>query len=144
MVSRNEVLLTVALLISAKWAAQLWLEHLNRKHVLAHAASVPEAFQQIIDPPTYHKSVEYTLAKSRLHRAELTWDAVVLLVVLGSGILPLLFNRFTYAFGYSAWSLAAFLFATGMVLTIVDLPWDWYAQFRLEERFGFNTTTHKL
>ena len=31
-----------------------------------------------------------------------------------------------------------------MALSLPGLPLDWYDQFRLEERFGFNTTTQKL
>ena len=38
----------------------------------------------------------------------------------------------------------AFLFVIGLALSLAGLPLDWYAQFRLEERFGFNTTTQKL
>jgi STE24 endopeptidase len=37
--------------------------------------------------------------------------------------------------------MAGFLFAVGIALSIVSLPFGWYAQFKLEGRFGFNTTT---
>src|SRR4030095_15116309 len=37
--------------------------------------------------------------------------------------------------------LAGFLFLTGIALSIPGLPFAWYAQFKLEARFGFNTTT---
>jgi STE24 endopeptidase len=40
--------------------------------------------------------------------------------------------------------MAAFLFVVGVGLALFGLPFDWFAQFRLEERFGFNTTTPKL
>ena len=40
--------------------------------------------------------------------------------------------------------MAAFLFVVGVALSLTSLPLDWYDQFRLEERFGFNTTTQKL
>jgi STE24 endopeptidase len=47
-------------------------------------------------------------------------------------------------FGGSAWALAAFLMAVAAILALPGLPLDWYHQFRLEQRFGFNTTTRKL
>jgi STE24 endopeptidase len=47
------------------------------------------------------------------------------------------------SFGESVWALAGFIFLTGIALSVVGLPLDWYAQFRLEERFGFNTSTQK-
>ena len=33
--------------------------------------------------------------------------------------------------------------ATGVALSLPGLPLDWFDQFRLEARFGFNTTTQK-
>ena len=134
----------IAVLIFGKLATQLWLEHLNRKNVRAHAAAVPEAFHNFIDEPTYKKSVAYTLEKSRLQQAELVYEAIVLLVALFSGALPAFFQWFQHQFGHSIWSGAGFLFATTVLLSIFDLPFDWYSQFRLEQKFGFNTTTLKL
>jgi len=131
-------------LILAKCATQLWLEYLNRQHVLAHASSVPPAFKDIIDEPTYAKSVNYTLAKDRLAQIETSLDAVLLLVVLFSGVLPWGYRLFTSWLGPSAWAIAAFLFTTGVVLALPGLPLQWHHQFRLEERFGFNTTMQRL
>jgi STE24 endopeptidase len=137
------IALFIALFI-AKLAAQLWLEHLNRRNVLAHADHIPDTFKAFMDAPTYRKSVDYTLAKSRLHKVELIYDTVLLLVVLFSGFLPFLEHFFTHHHGNSVWTKAAFLFTTGILLAIPSLPFDWHSQFRLEERFGFNTTTQKL
>jgi STE24 endopeptidase len=39
--------------------------------------------------------------------------------------------------------MAAFLFAIGAALALPGLPLDWHEQFRLEQKFGFNTTTLK-
>jgi STE24 endopeptidase len=140
----NSILLVVALLILARWAAEFWLARLNRVHVLRHADAVPEPFKDIIDPATYARSVQYTLAKSRLYQWELAWSTVVLAVTLFSGVLPWAFGFFSSRFAASIWSMAAFLFAVGLALSLTGLPLDWYAQFRLEERFGFNTTTQKI
>src|SRR5436190_24056136 len=131
-------------LMLAKIVAQLWLENLNRRHVQAHADRVPEVFQGIVDEPTYAKSVQYTLAKARLSRIETVYNAVVLLIVLFSGFLPQIYSLFLHWFGEAARVKAVFLFATGVALSIPDLPFEWYHQFRLEERFAFNTTTQKL
>jgi STE24 endopeptidase len=134
----------VLLLVLARWAAQLWLEHLNRRHVLAHAGAVPEAFRAVVDEATYARSRQYTLAKGRLDQIEETWDSAVLLAVLFSGVLPWGFGAFRQWLGGSAWALGAFLLVTGIALSLLSLPLSWYDQFRLEECFGFNTTTQKL
>lgn len=134
----------ILVLILARCAAQLWLERLNALHVQAHAGAVPEAFKGIVDDAAYAKSVQYTLAQARLDHVEAAYDTLVLLLALFSGLLPWAYGWFTPAVGSSAWALAAFLFVTGVALALPGLPLDWYAQFRLEERFGFNTTTQKV
>ncbi|MDB6068475.1 MAG: Ste24 endopeptidase [Pedosphaera sp.] len=135
---------TVLCLMLTRWAAQLWLSRLNQASVLAHADAVPDAFKQSVDAATYAKSVQYTLAKGRFGRLEMTWDLVILGAVLFSGLLPWAFHLFTNGLGVSAWAMAAFLFVIGLALSLPNLPFEWYAQFRLEERFGFNTTTPRL
>ena len=130
-------------LILARLAAELWLARLNRRHVLAHASTVPEAFKVIVDEPTYAKSVQYTLAKNRLSQFEDTYDTAILLLVLFSGVLPWAFGALTGWLGTSAWAMAAFLFVVGVAISLTGLPFDWHADFHLEQRFGFNTTTAK-
>ncbi|HEX3798872.1 MAG TPA: M48 family metallopeptidase [Verrucomicrobiae bacterium] len=131
-------------LIVLRWAAQLWLERINQANVRAHAGTVPDAFKDVVDAPTYTKSVEYTLAKGRVSQWEMAYDVFVLIAVLFSGVLPWAFQIFSHSFGNSAWAMAVFLFAVGFALTLPGIPFEWYSQFRLEERFGFNTTTLKL
>jgi STE24 endopeptidase len=131
-------------LVLGKLAAELWLARLNVREVTAHASRVPDAFQDSVDAATYAKSVRYTLAKSRLGRIETAFDAALLLVILFSGVLPWLLRLISGYLGSSAWSMAAFLFVVGILLSVPGLPFAWHAQFRLEEQFGFNTTTPKL
>jgi STE24 endopeptidase len=130
-------------LILARATSEVSLSRLNRRHVRMHADGVPSAFRGIIDEATYRRSVDYTLAKSRFGDVANVFDAVVLIAVLFSGVLPWAFGRFSVSFGTSVWAMAGFLFVTGIALSILGLPFAWYAQFKLEERFGFNTTSIK-
>ncbi len=83
------------------------------------------------------------MAKSRLEQYELGWDCLVLLAVLFSGFLPWSFGAATGLVGHSAVALAGWLLAVGFVLSLTDTPFALYRQFRLEQRFGFNTMTLK-
>jgi STE24 endopeptidase len=130
-------------LIFARAIAELWLSRMNQQHVRAHAGEPPLAFREMVDEPTYRRSVEYTLAKSRFGDVVTLFDTALLIAILFSGVLPWAFEKFTGVFGTSVWGMAAFLFATGFALSIISLPFAWYAQFKLEDRFGFNTTTVK-
>jgi STE24 endopeptidase len=130
-------------LILARAIGELWLSRLNQRHVRERADEVPTTFRGMVDQPTYHRSIDYTLAKSRFGEVVTLFDAVLLITLLFSGVLPWAFEKFTADFGMSVWAMAGFLFAIGFALSIISLPFAWYAQFKLEERFGFNTSTLK-
>jgi STE24 endopeptidase len=112
----------ILLLIVARCAAQLWLEHMNSRHVRAHAGAVPEPFREVVDDAAYARSVQYTLAQGRLDQVETAWDTAVLVAVLFSGVLPWGYDRCAGWLGSSAWALAGFRFATGVVLSLPGLP----------------------
>src|SRR6266852_789325 len=131
------------ILILARAITELWLSWLNQHHVRAHVNEVPPVFRGIIDEAIYRRSVEYTLAKSRFGDIADVFDVVVLIAVLFSGVLPWAFGRFSASFGSSILAMAGFFFVIGIALSIPGLPFAWYAQFKLEERFGFNTTSIK-
>jgi STE24 endopeptidase len=131
------------LLIGARLASELFLARLNRRYVLAHADQVPEPFRSLIDNEAYARSVEYTLAKNCFSQFADVYHAASLLLVLFTGVLPWAFQLFHGWLGDSAWAMAAFLFAIGAALALPGLPLDWCEQFRLEQKFGFNTTTAK-
>jgi STE24 endopeptidase len=131
------------LLILGRVFAELLLSRLNRSHVCAHANEVPTVFYGMIDEPKYRRSIDYTLAKSRFGDTVNVFDAAILIAVFFSGVLPWAFEKFSANFGCSVWAMAGFLFAVGIAVSVPALPFDWYAQFRVEERFGFNTTTLK-
>jgi len=131
----------VAVLIVLRLAAELVLSLLNCAEAKKHATTPPPAVAAITDAASYTKSVEYTLAKGSFGRLELVWDALVILVVLRCGVLPWIYGYFAPLSPTGTWDDALFLIATGMLLSVPSIPLDWWGQFRLEERFGFNKST---
>src|SRR4030095_494524 len=130
-------------LILARTITELWLSRLNQRHVRAHANEVPPAFREIINETNYRRSVASTLRKTRFGEIAGAFDFLLLIAVLFSGVLPWAFGKFTANFGTSVCAMASFLLITGIALSVLALPFAWYAQFKLEERFGFNTTSIK-
>jgi STE24 endopeptidase len=131
----------VVTLVLLRLLAQLALEAMNRAEARRHAAQRPPALADVMDEPTYAKSVDYTLAKSRFSSFETVFDAGILLLVLFSGVLPWLWVRFNALAPGAAWSGALFLVGTMLLLGLPSLPLEWWSRFRLEEKFGFNKST---
>ncbi len=140
----NTIALIFIVLLLLRLAMQLGLDLLNLKSVNAAAGSVPSAFAGRIEPDTYARSVDYTRARLRLSLLETLYDALILAVLLLSGLLAWIWYAFSGVFGTGLWGQSATLFATGIVIGLPSLPFDWYSQFRLEERFGFNRSTLAL
>lgn len=140
----NSLLLIVAILITLKTATEILLDLANRRNVVRESGATPDAYREFIDEETYRKSVSYTLAKNQLGILETLYDVVMLTLVLFSGLLPWLWSGFADLLGTGVLGQAVSLFLVFSLLSLPGLPFEWYHQFRLEERFGFNKSTVKL
>ena len=139
------VLSITAVLMVLRLAGELALSALNRGEVRRHAEAPPAAASAMMDLATYRKSVAYTLAKSRLGVITGIFDTVVMAMVLFGGVLPWLF-AWTVGWGaaQAVWSHAVFVLLAMLLLSVPSLPFEWWEQFRLEEKFGFNKSTVEL
>lgn len=139
------VLWIAAALMALRLAADLWLSVLNRGEVRRHAAAAPPAVAAIMDGETYRRAVAYTLEKSRLGMITEVFDTLVLALVVFGGVLPAWFNVAAAWAGPDAiWNHVLFLLLTAAFLSIPSLPFEWWDQFRLEAKFGFNQSTPAL
>jgi len=139
------VLWVTALLMVLRLAGELVLGALNRAEVRRHALAPPPAAAAIMDPATYAKSVSYTLEKSRFGALTEVFDSLVLAMVIFGGVLPVIYEQFAHWGGPDrVWDDALFILASGVLLSLPGLPFDWWSQFRLEAKFGFNQCTPKL
>ena len=128
------------LAVLVRLAAQLALEALNQGEARRNEAHCPEALAGVMDETDYARSVRYSLANGRLASVAAAFDAAVLLAILVSGALPWWWARTDALAPGAAWSGALSLVLAMGLLWVVGLPLSWWAQFRLEERFGFNTS----
>ncbi len=140
----ENIFATVALgLILIRYFFELWLDGLNTAHVQKHADEVPESFRVVMDQAAYKKSVQYTLAKARFGTVSDSCSTALLCVLLFSGLLSSLFGQAVNWVGDSHWGLAIALWAVVLLMSVLNLPFSWWSQFRLEERFGFNNSTQR-
>ena len=87
----------------------------------------------------------YTLEKSRFGAVAEIFDTLVLALVIFGGVLPVLFGHVA-AWGAqgAVWDDTLFILIAGILLSIPGLPFEWWGQFRLEAKFGFNKSTQGL
>ncbi|MFN7537397.1 MAG: M48 family metallopeptidase [Burkholderiales bacterium] len=127
-----------AFALLASMLVKLWLAQRQVRHVSQHRGAVPAQFAEKISLPAHQKAADYTVANVRLGMVESMVGVVVLVAWTLLGGL----NALNQALQH--WALSAMvgqLVLLGSVLLIgglVDLPFSWYRQFVLEQRFGFN------
>lgn len=122
---------------------RVWLAQRQIRHVTSHRDTVPASFAGRIDLAAHRKAAAYTVARVRFAGLCLAVEVAVLLAfTVGGGVQAL----------HAFWSARLDGLTYGVVLiasvaalsAIADLPLAVYAQFVIEQRFGFNRMTWKL
>ena len=143
------LILTVALsaALVASLIVKFWLASRQMRHVAAHRDAVPGAFEKTITLAAHQRAADYTLAKGRFGLLSMAFGAAVLLgwTLLGGidTLNALVRDALQPRFGSMAYQLAL-LAAFAVVGSLLDLPFELYSTFRIEQRFGFNRMTWKL
>lgn len=139
--------LLFATLLLARLVLKFWLASRQIRHVMAHRDAVPAAFAGSVTLPAHQRAADYTVAKMRFGLLAGAFAAVVTLAwtLLGGLDALNLAVRETVqpAFGDLAYQLAL-LAAFALIGTVIEWPVEWYATFRIEQRFGFNRMTPGL
>jgi STE24 endopeptidase len=123
---------------------RFWLASRHIRHVLTHRGAVPAEFAEKIPLAAHQKAADYTVARTKFGLFTLLVNTLVLVGFTLLGGLQWLsveiFKLTGGGMGYQLALLAAFALISG----VIDLPFDYYKQFRLEQRFGFNKMTRGL
>lgn len=136
--------LLFAAFLLATLAVKLWLSSRHIRHIAQHRDAVPAQFAHKIPLAAHQKAADYTIAKTRLKIVLLVVNAVVLLgFTLLGGLQWLSMALFDVAGAGMVYQLGL-IAAVAVIGSVVDLPFDYYKQFRLEEQFGFNKMTPGL
>ncbi|HET6515264.1 MAG TPA: M48 family metallopeptidase [Thermodesulfovibrionales bacterium] len=137
------IILLLAYLFVASFG--YWLQILNLRHLKQYGDVVPLEFSDYIDRDVLKKTRDYTVEHSRFSIIEsIALDSIVILFFFFGG----LFNT------YNSWIVSLnqnsvvsgtlfFLFLT-YAKTILSIPFDLYSDFRIENKYGFNTMTGRL
>lgn len=140
----NMLLWIFITLVFSKLFTELFLDVCNKRHILKNSHAVPDYYKTLIDKETYVKSVQYSLAKNQFAFRKSIFDAVLIIALIFSGILPFIYNSLTAFLGTSNWAQAFILIATLVIAFLPVLPWDAWYQFKIEQAFDFNKTTPQL
>jgi len=140
----NTFTLVFLIALAAGTLLKWWLARRQLDCVSGHRDRVPEAFSDTITLATHHRAADYTNTRTRMGMLETGVAALLLLIwTLGGGVDWL-------SGAWAASGLSPLLAGTGLLLSaflimgLLEMPFDVYRTFVIEERFGFNRTTPRL
>ena len=123
---------------------RFWLSSRQIRHIVAHRPAVPAQFAEKIPLAAHQKAADYSIAKTKFGLIMLVVGTATLIgfTLLGGlqWLAVTLLNRTGAGMTYQIGLIVAF----SVITAIIDLPFDYYKQFVLEERFGFNKMSRRL
>jgi STE24 endopeptidase len=142
-IGMTELQTIIVVLAVSQFLFEYFLKVLNEKHVASLIENQPVGSKSLMDDETWVKASNYSLSKSRFSRMQEIFGLVVFFPVF-LYVFPKVFEVWPVTKVDSVWWAAFVATALLNVLQIPGLFFDWYNQFTLEEKFGFNKSTKKL
>jgi STE24 endopeptidase len=105
---------------------------------------VPSGFENQITIEEHQKAAAYTCAKLKLGWLETVTSTLLLISLTMFGLLYSIHHNLLEFFKPGVWQQIALILSVSLLSSLLDIPFSWYRQFRLEERFGFNRMTARL
>ena len=124
---------------------RFWLGSRQISHVQHHRDQVPDAFVKNIALDAHQKAADYSSAKTKLGLAEMVVQALLLLVFTIGGGLQWLDSFWTAIIPNHEMLRGAVVICSALfVSSLIDLPFDYYKTFVVDEQFGFNKMTPQM
>ncbi|MBF0319040.1 MAG: M48 family metallopeptidase [Nitrospirae bacterium] len=121
-----------------------YLEYLNIRHLMANGTLVPEEFKGSVDGELLKKTSEYQIDNTRFGVVASIFDNVVAAVFIFGGFLSL-YNSWILSFKISfVYTGLVFFLLLNYGQTILSMPFSLYRTFKIEKKYGFNTTTLRV
>ncbi len=124
---------------------RLWLGSRHVGHVIAHRGAVPKAFEADISLEAHQKAADYSAAKTKLVLVEAVAQALLLLALTLGGGLQLIDNIWqNWLPNHDIIRGALVICSAMLVSSLIDLPFEFYKTFTVDEKFGFNKMTKAM
>ncbi len=121
-----------------------WLASRQIRYVTAHADRVPPQFADRVSLESHRKAARYTVAKVRLGIIETAFGALALISLTLLGGLQWISEALRGWIDNELLYQVSVVAAVALLMSVIDLPFAWIRQFRIEQQFGFNRMTPRL
>jgi STE24 endopeptidase len=132
-------ILTITIIL-ATFAFDMWLSILNYNH---RTQPIPDNVKDIYDTESYSRWLNYTMENFRLGMIAKVLSTIIIVALLIFGFFPVL-NRFSLTVSSDPIMRTLIFVGIYMILnSLIDIPFSYIKNFKIEEKYGFNKTTKK-
>lgn len=132
-------------LLAATTLTRLWLGARQVRHVQANRVQVPNAFADNISLEAHQKAADYSSAKTKLGLIEVCVQALILLAFTLGGGLQWLDSAWSGVLQNHEIMRGALVICSALLISsIIDIPFEYYKTFTVDEKFGFNKMTKAM
>jgi STE24 endopeptidase len=134
---------TFIAILALSTGIHLWLLKRHINCVSLNKNKVPDDFKKNISLKDHQKAAHYAIEKSELGLKDTIVQAFVLLLLTVGGCISSisqLYNEVTSPLLKDV----AIILSVMLITNLIDLPFNYYKIFRIDEKFGFNRMTKKL
>lgn len=137
--------LTFIALLLLTTGIRIWLGRRHIAHIQIHRSEVPAAFRSNISIEAHQKAADYSNAKTRLVLIEATAQAVLLALLTVGGGLQWIDDIWRNILPSQEIARGALVICSAMIVSsVIDIPFDYYKTFTVDEKFGFNKMTRSM
>ena len=142
MITINGFLITFLIIYIFGSFADIAMDIVNAVHLKKTGMKVPTVFKGIVNDRKLRDINSYTVDNTRVSVFKSLISVFFFLAVIIYGFLPWLSDMVS---GFNN-IISGLLFFTvlGIITSLIDLPFDLYTVFVVEEKYGFNTRTLKI
>ena len=119
------------------------LRAINNRHIDRLGIGFPSEIDGLMSKAEWKECLEYTKAKTKFSRVE-DWFSYLIFVVVLLVVIPWYYSAWSHGSNLAPWAAGCFGAIFLISLQIPELFFDWFRQFELEEKFGFNKSTKML
>jgi STE24 endopeptidase len=144
MIQLNFLLVTFLAIFLLRFGTQIYLHWINLSYLRRYGTTVPEIFEDTIDPEKVKRISAYTLDSDHFNMVATLANQGLFLVILLSGFLPWLVKNISPWKCGSIVSGLIFFAVLSIFVNLLRIPFGLYETFVIEERHGFNVMNFKM
>ena len=139
--SSETIFFIIVVFLCLDFVLEIIFESSNAKHM---APVLPDSLKGIYDEKEYSRFQSYKRENGRLDSWSSGVGFVVMIVFLVAGGFGW-YNSWVVSLTDSVvWQTILFVVGLSVASSVLDIPFDYYATFRIEEKYGFNKTTRRV